>query len=225
MNCSFSDNPTLLSLNLNLSDELMKTVDSISMPAFTTAILLSISLILGYYITGLMIAMKDVSGEWKSFDLRNSGTNSQPPRTWAMYATHTWDHARDLLFFLPVGIYIVALTREQDLWWVASEKEVHSYWMKQVFWYCCVYILQNLWLFFFHYFLHSKYLYNAIHKYHHVSLDYTHALSAWADSIWEYLFMELGSYLICMALLPAHTYTWIVFMFFLGYSSSVKHSG
>lgn len=85
--------------------------------------------------------------------------------------------------------------------------------------------LNQCWLMMVHYVLHTPVLYRNIHKNHHVPIDYVHSLSAWADSLSEYVFMELMALMVMIYAVPINIYWFAAIMAYLGHVSSIEHSG
>jgi len=180
---------------------------------------LSLSIIIPYFCTGIWIAIKDVSGEWHKYDLRNANKvkNPKPSRQWHHYTAHAWNQARDLFVFLPVGLYLICSQREETLYAPFKWQDL----ILMTF----AYFVQQVWLMFVHYVLHTGFLYRTIHKHHHVAIDYVHSLSAWADSWIEYIVMELLSLIVIIYLAPMNVYCFAAIFVYLGHTSSIEHSG
>lgn len=84
----------------------LKRQMNLSAQTIQVSLILSISVIIPYFLTGLWIACKDVSGEWHQFDLRNKGKSvdsMKPPRSWGHYRHHIRSEQGCSMVFVSVN--------------------------------------------------------------------------------------------------------------------------
>ncbi|KAJ3071998.1 hypothetical protein HDU99_002302 [Rhizoclosmatium hyalinum] len=180
------------------------------------ALLICSCLWVSYFATGFTFAFHDVNGALQAYDLRKN----KPRRTWAHYLANMPKQLSNLFVLFPVCMHILVEARADTI-----TKPFRDIGVQDAINLVLGYVIQQSWLFGVHYALHTPFLYKRIHKYHHVPLAYVHSLSAWTDAYFEYIAMELGSYVAMILLAPMHYSILAVYFVYLGFSSSVEHSG
>ncbi|KAI8904996.1 hypothetical protein EDD86DRAFT_212036 [Gorgonomyces haynaldii] len=178
-----------------------------------------LSLTVPYFLTGGWIAYKDLTGQWKQFDLRKK--NAIQRDLFKHYLSAIPHQLVDLFLILPVGLSLACQFRGVSL---TRAFTLDDLFYEPVF-ALVAYYTQQAYLMLAHWILHWPMFYKSIHKKHHSSLDHVHALSAWTDTFTEFILMEMVSHMILVSIMPTHWTTLCLIFAFLGHSSSIEHCG
>ena len=183
--------------------------------AVALALQLEIVLVLSHLVFVPYICYEDLyTDDWERYSLEKKRT-----ATLKDYADGVKSFFVDIFIcntpFLSLSLYFSydRIAYSTDPLWVSTIKFLLGY------------NLGRVWAYGMHRLLHTPYFYSRFHKRHHVTPAKLVASGAWLDSYFEYLFMELPSFLTMILFFPTNILFHQVFFVWHGVSAAADHSG
>lgn len=200
----------------------------VSSPAMDRALWFSwvvcLTLIVSHLLTVLFIAYHDISGRWDKYSLKYQRS------TWHTYVQHAPSFFFDVVCLLGPSLLAFGYVYEAVLY---EPLLPHADWRQNGVRVAALLgaaiinnVINRLWAMGVHWLMHeSKFLYRAVHKRHHCCIRDFCALSAWQDSILEFVLMEVfGVFLFAQLFNPLPWHFHVLFAFINGVGAAIDHS-
>ena len=183
--------------------------------------------IIGHFTVGFYIMYKDLNGDWDKYRLgpvnkkdKNTETTEKKINKYSLCISYL---IRDFLILMPIFLYLYVyytsdfITKNMDFKGLLIEIFVKI---------PIGYLIECIWDYFLHRAWHQvPYLYKNVHKSHHISAEEMCSLSAWRDSLSEFILEIPGTFLIGPFLMRMNWVSHGIMLFKTGFMAAIDHCG
>jgi len=217
-NNTFNNNTAHISIEKIASNKIY------SYPSFSQVLEISskmwILFIIGHFSIGFFIMYKDLKGSWEKYKLVQEDKKTNKLHKYYLCIPYL---IRDLLFLLPIFLSIYVF---YSFDFIKSNFEFSELLIEFFIKFPLAYIIRNIWDMLVHRLWHQiPFLYNHVHKEHHINIREMCSLSAWRDSWLEFIFEIPGTFLIGPFFMKMNWISHALLISSMGFISSIDHSG
>jgi len=176
---------------------------------------------IGHFSIGFFILYKDLSGSWEKCKIIPEDKSVNKLNKYYLCIPYLF---RDLFFLLPLFLVIYV---NYTLNFINANFNLYDLFLKEfLFKFPLAYMIGNVWDMAVHRLWHQfPLLYKHIHKVHHININEMCSLSAWRDSLWEFILEIPGTFFIGPFIMRMNWLSHAILISSMGFISSIDHSG
>jgi len=191
---------------------------------FNISLKMWVIFMIGHFTIGFYIMYKDLNGSWDKYRLSNDNNKKEKNKNKLhKYSLCISYLIRDFLIIMPIFLYLYVYYTSDFI-----TKNLDSYnLLIEIFIKIPLgYLIECIWDYFLHRAWHQiPYLYKYVHKAHHITEDEMCSLSAWRDSLSEFILEIPGTFLIGPFIMRMNWISHSIMLFKTGFMAAIDHCG
>jgi sterol desaturase/sphingolipid hydroxylase (fatty acid hydroxylase superfamily) len=222
-----------------MSSEEIKELNSYDI--FNISLKMWIIFLIGHFSVGFYIMYKDLNGSWDIYKLsQNLKSKINKNKNKNDYNDYDSDRKnmnnklykyslcinyliRDFLIIMPIFLYLYVYYTSD---FITKNLDIYNLYIEIFIKIPIGYLIECIWDYFVHRAWHQvPYLYKYVHKSHHIPEEEMCSLSAWRDSITEFILEIPGTFLIGPFFMKMNWISHSIMLFKTGFMASIDHSG
>lgn len=211
---------------MSIAMENINKINSFNIPDIYEVIDISLKMwivfLIGHFSIGFYIMYKDLNGSWDEFRLPpvKNKENKDKVRKYSLCISYL---IRDFAIIMPIFLFLYVYYTSD---FITKNMDMNNLLIEIFIKIPLGYIIECIWDYFLHRaWHHIPFLYKYVHKPHHISADEMCSLSAWRDSLPEFILEIPGTFLIGPYLMRMNWISHSIMLFKTGFMAAIDHCG